>query len=347
MGVVRGYIFPALRILVWGLIAISLVWLAFFRADPPGDELTAQPSADVRPPLVGVTRGDISNTVSLTGQLSADPAVEVKITQAGEISTLFVDPGAAVAVGTPIAEVRYEREPINPPATSTAPDAPAPPATPSYRYVTITSTAVGTVGEVRVLAKQVVAVGDVLATVSPGTLSVSAPLTQADQLRLLAAPTAATVTVQGGPAPFGCAGLTIGVPDSAAAEPPQAPAPADPYAPPVDPGSAATGAIAACSVPPGTTVFAGMAATIDIEAGVALGALVVPVTAVEGSVSTGNVWVVDSDGAEPVLTPVGLGLTDGVMVEITEGLTEGAQILEFVPNAEPPIDGGTYFEYGG
>lgn len=343
MAVVRAYVFPGLRILIWAVIALSLVWLAFFRVDTSDDEVTATPSADITPPVVMVSRGDISNTVSLTGQVNADPAAQVKVTQAGEISALFVTPGAAVAVGTPIAEVQYEREPVTP-TTPTDPEAPAPPATPSYRYVTVSSTAIGTVGTLPVLLKQVVAVGDVLATVSPGTLSVSAPLTQADQLRLLAAPTAASVAVQGGPAPFACVGLTIGVP--VVSDPADSlPSPPDPYAPPIDPGSVATGAIATCAVPPGTTVFAGMAATIDVEAGVAAGALVVPVTAVQGSVSTGEVWVVESDGAEPVQTSIGLGLTDGSMVEVTEGLTEGAMILEFVPNAEPPIDGG--FGYGG
>ena len=340
MGAIRGYVFPALRLLVWGLIAISLVWLAFVRPAPSSDADAAQPSADVTPPLVTVVRGDISNTVSLTGQVSADPALEVKVTQAGEITKLFLGPGARVAVGTPIAEVRYEREPTTSPPTSTDPDAPASPARPSYRYATMTSTAVGTIGSVPVLAKQVVSVGDVLATVSPGTLSVSAPLTQADQLRLLAPPTAATVNVVGGPAPFGCAGLTIGVPETAAET---APAPPDPYAPPVDPSTQPTGAIARCSIPSGTSVVAGLTASIDVEAGVAAGVLVVPVTAVQGTVGTGNVWVVESEGGDPVQTPVVLGLTDGLMVEIKEGLSEGVQILEFVPDADPPLDSG----YGG
>lgn len=335
MGAVRGLVFPAVRLLIWALIAVSLVWLAFVRPDPSSNADTAQPSADVRPPLVTVVRGDIRNTVSLTGQVNSDPAVEVKVTQGGEVNKLFLSPGAPVAVGTPIAEVRYEREPTSPPPvpTSSDPDAPASPVTPSYRYATITSTAAGTLATVPVLAKQVVSVGDVLATVSPGTLSVSAPLTQADQLRLLAVPTAATVSVPGGPAPFGCANLSIGVPEGA---PQTAPSTPDPYAPPADPNSAPTGAIATCSIPPGTTVVAGLAATIDIEAGAVSGVLVVPVTAVEGSVATGNVWLVPGEGAEPVLTEVVLGLTDGVTVEVTEGLTEGAQILEFVPNAEPP-----------
>ncbi len=263
-------------------------------------------------------------------------AVEVRITQAGEINKLFVSPGATVAVGTPIVEVRYEREQTTPPPSTDPDEPPTTPTAPSYRYVTVTSTAAGTVATVRPLLRQVVAVGDVLATVSPGTLSVSAPLTQAQQLRLLTPPTAANISVQGGPAPFPCVGLTIGMPPDAEA-PEQAPP--DPYAPPPDPGSTPTGSIAKCAVPPGTTVFPGMAASIDIEAGLAAGVLVVPVTAVEGSVANGNVWVVGAEGGEPVMTPVVLGLTDGFMVEIKEGLTEGDQILEFVPNSEPPMGG--------
>ncbi len=40
-----------------------------------------------------------------------------------------------------------------------------------------------------------------------------------------------------------------------------------------------------------------MGAMIDVEAGVSAGVLVVPVTAVRGTVATGNVWVLDV-GAE-------------------------------------------------
>lgn len=343
MGVVRGYVFPAVRILLWAVIALSLAWLAFFRADAPTDDRSAQPSADVTPPMVTVARADIHNTVSLNGQVSADPAVEIKVTQAGEISKLFLGPGATVAIGTPIAEVRYEREATTTQPPVTGPEAPPAPVTPSYRYVTVSSTAAGTLATVGMLVKQQVAVGDVLATVSPGTLSVSAPLTQGDQLRLLAPPTGAMLNVQGGPAPFACIGLTIGIPETT---PETVQTPPDPYAPPMDPNSTPTGAIARCAVPPGTTVFPGMAATIDIEAGVAAGVLVVPVTAVEGSVSTGNVWVVESEGVEPVLTQVVLGLTDGLMVEVREGLTDGTQILEFVPNAEPLTGGAMGVEIG-
>ena len=47
-------------------------------------------------------------------------------------------------------------------------------------------------------------------SISPGTLSITATLTQAQQFRLLTPPGTAEVDVQGGPAPFTCTGLTLG-----------------------------------------------------------------------------------------------------------------------------------------
>jgi hypothetical protein len=66
-----------------------------------------------------------------------------------------------------------------------------------------------------VLVDQVVAVGDRVAGISPGTLSVTATLTQDDQFRLLAPPSSAQVEAQGGPAPFTCTDLTLGAPAAA------------------------------------------------------------------------------------------------------------------------------------
>jgi multidrug efflux pump subunit AcrA (membrane-fusion protein) len=98
-------------------------------------------------------------------------------------------------------------------------------------------------------------------------------------------------------------------------------------------------------VPAGVTVFPGMAATVRIEAGVAQGVLVVPVTAVQGAVQKGNVWVVGDDGSQEQRA-VTLGLTDGELVEVRDGLSEGEQVLQFVPVSDDTVDepgmGGPY-----
>ena len=190
------------------------------------------------------------------------------------------------------------------------------------------------------LVDQVVAVGDTVGTISPGTLSVTATLSQADQFRLLAPPATAEVEVQGGPAPFTCTGLTLG---AAASDP--AARPDDGAVPQAPSGPARGGTTARCQVPAGMTVFPGMGATVRVEAGVAPDVLVVPVTAVQGSVQQGNVWVVGADGAQEERA-VTLGLTDGEQVEVREGLTEGEQVLQFVPvpddTVQDPMMGGPY-----
>ena len=56
-----------------------------------------------------------------------------------------------------------------------------------------------------------------------------------------------------------------------------------------------------------------------------------PVTAVQGSVENGNVWVVAQAGAEPEERAVTLGLTDGENVQIVDGLKLGDTVLQFIP----------------
>lgn len=73
-----------------------------------------------------------------------------------------------------------------------------------------------------------------------------------------------------------------------------------------------------------------------------------PTTAVEGLSDNGNVWLVSDDGAEPVKHPVKIGLNDGAMVQIVEGVAEGDMVLEFVPGAPAPVDeGNVMYGFGG
>jgi multidrug efflux pump subunit AcrA (membrane-fusion protein) len=206
------------------------------------------------------------------------------------------------------------------------------------RTATVTAASTGQLTTLDVLVDQIVAVGDEVGAISPGTLSVTATLTQAEQFRLLAPPATAEVEVQGGPAPFTCTGLTLGAPPAADSNDATAGGPGE--------GSAggSGGTTARCAVPADVTVFAGMGATVRMQAGTAENVLVVPVTAVQGSVQTGNVWVVAGDGTEEERA-VTLGLSDGDRIEVREGLTEGEQVLQFVPvpddtPVEHPMLGG-------
>lgn len=346
MSAVRTLVFPALRLVVWAVIAVSLAVLAFGgggggssgNGAPTGGPV--QPTVTLTEPTVPVSRGTVLNTVTVDGVVAADAAVPVKATAAGTVRRLLVAQGASVAQGQALIEIRSETP--RPPLTGT--DAEGNPTIkerdPVVKVTTVLAPVAGSLTALGVLVDQIVAVGDVAGSISPGTLSVTATLTQAQQFRLLSPPGSAEVDVQGGPAPFPCTGLTLGA----------APASPDPggdlgAGPAPDQGGApATGGTTArCSVPPGTTVFAGMTASVAIAAGEATDVLVVPVTAVQGAVASGTVWVV-VDGGEPEERAVTLGLTDGEQIEVREGLTEGESVLQFVPVADDEIvEGGDGF----
>jgi membrane fusion protein, multidrug efflux system len=332
MSVVRTVVLPALRLLIWAVIAIALVVLAFRGGS--GDAAVVSgpgaPTLDLAAPPVPVSRGSITNTVSVTGTVVADPAVPVRATAAGTVRRLLVAEGATVTAGQALLEIRYEEE-LDPVVGTDAEGNPtSTPRPPRVRTVTVPAPAAGKLGTLDVLVNQIVAVGDEVGAISPSTLSVTATLTQAQQFRLLAPPATAEVQVQGGPAPFTCTGLTLGAPQTSDDDEPSA-------GPPVE-GAPGGGTTARCAVPAGVTVFAGMGATVRVQAGTAEDVLVVPVTAVQGSVQTGRVWVVAEDGTQEERA-VGLGLSDGDMIEVREGLTEGEQVLQFVPVPDDtPVD---------
>jgi multidrug efflux pump subunit AcrA (membrane-fusion protein) len=320
-------VFPALRLVVWAVIAAALVVLAFRGGDT--GETAAGPGAptlELNSPTLPVARGTVINTVSVTGTVVADSPVPLKATAAGTVRKILVPKGSGVTSGQAVLEIRYEEE-LDPVAGTDADGNPtSTPRPPRVRTATVPAPAAGTLTTLDVLVDQVVAVGDTVGSISPGTLSVTATLTQADQFRLLSPPATAEVEVQGGPAPFTCTGLTLGAPapNSGSSTDGGGGYPQDPST------GAGGGTTARCAVPAGTTVFPGMGATVRIAAGQADDVLVVPVTAVQGSVQQGNVWVVGADGAQEERA-VTLGLTDGEQVEVREGVSEGEQVLQFVP----------------
>lgn len=317
---VRRYVFPALRILVWAVIAVALVRIAFAGADVSTEAVGVEPTGQVVEPTVEATTATITNAVTVRASVVADPAVPVRATLAGTVSKLLVADGARVEVGTPVLEVRQETP--QDPITKTDPETGETTVTERKPKVVVEQVTATVAGQLSLptLKDQVVAVGDTVGQVSPGTLSVSGTLTPDQQYRLVGAPTEAQVTLKGGPAPFTCTGLRIG----AAAQPATPP---DPDAP----STTTPSGTVTCALPGDVTAFPGLGADLEIVNGTAADAVVVPVTAVQGTVQRGNVWVVASEGAEPELRAVGLGLTDGEVVQITEGLALGDQVMEFVP----------------
>ena len=323
MGVARRIVFPALRLVIWAVIAVALVKIAFAGSDIAAAEDPLRPSAQVVEPTVAVSTGTITNTVDVQGSVVADPPVPAKATLAGTVSKVIVPNGTAVVQGAPLLEITLET-PVEPTVT-TDPETGEQTTRenrPRVQRETVTAPVAGTL-TTTTLKGQVVAVGDTVGSVSPGTLSVTGTLTPEQQYRLLTAPTEAEVTLRGGPAPFTCTGLKIGPP----------PTGTDAGDGAVDPNTGqplVTSGTVTCAVPPGVTAFPGLGADLAITNGSAENALLVPVTAVQGSVQTGKVWVVLADGSQEE-REVALGLNDGEQVQITEGLAEGEQVLQFIP----------------
>lgn len=312
MGVVRKWVFPIVRILIFTAIAVALVKVAFF-ADPTGEANPDVPGAQIVDPQIAVALGTIKNDVTLSATVSADAAVPIKATLAGEVRKLLVGAGAAVDVGTPILTLRAE-----------VPSADG--STTSVKTVTVLSPVAGTVSSLTALVGQVFSVGDSVGQVAPPTFRASGSLAAEQLYRLTVQPTEAQVVIAGGPAPFTCTGLTISTP-LAGAE---------------GEGEGSAGPTVSCAIPADVRVFPGLTAQIIISGGSAEDVLIVPITAVEGIAETGNVYAVLDDGSTE-LRPVTLGLNDGINVEIVEGLEEGDLILQFVPGAaavDPGLNGG-------
>jgi len=334
--VVRRYIFPALRLLVWTVIAVALVRIAFAGADVSTQASGIEPTGQVVEPTVEATTGTITNAVTVRASVVADPAVPVRATLAGTVSQVLVADGAHVEAGTPVLEVRQEtpRDPI----TRTDPETGETTVTerkPKVVLEQVTAPVAGTLS-LPTLKDQVVAVGDTVGQVSPGTLSVSGTLTPDQQYRLVGAPGEAQVTLKGGPAPFTCTNLRIGA---------SAPTSAAPGSEPE--GTSTTSGTVTCALPGDVTAFPGLGADLEIVNGTAEDAVVVPVTAVQGTVQRGNVWVVATEESEPEQREVGLGLTDGEVVQITEGLELGDLVLQFVPvpSDDGDVDCGDPMQY--
>lgn len=365
MEAVRRYVFPVVWMVIFGLIAAALVRLAFFGDGSTGDpEGGATPTAQVdQYATVAVERGDIASVLTLPATVQADPASPMKATAGGEVTVLHVKNGDHVEQGDKVLEVRAPAEPTADPAGADA-AVPAAPAEATYHYTTLRAGAAGTVTGLDVVKGQTVAVGDVVASISPGTHAVVASLTPEQQLQLMDQDLHASTTVPTSPDPVACEAPRIQEKSASAdgATPPADQAAPDQSGPDQSgPGQSGTGqsgtdqaapdqtvpdqadpnasgsdssAALRCPVPAGTRIVPGLSLKVTVDLGSATGVLVLPTTAVEGEVSTGNVYVLDTPGGEPVAKPVTLGKRGDGKVEITGGLAEGDEVLQFVPGVE-------------
>lgn len=305
MAVWRRWVFPILMLVVVGAVAAALVKLAFF----PDETATAiEPAAQISDPVVAVERGDVVNALSLPGTIARDAAYPLKSEVDGTVTTVHVGEGQRVAAGQVLFTVK-RTDPV--------------------RTIDIAAPEAGDISEIAVVKGQPVSVGGELASLTPTRYHVLSTVQPVQLYRLLNAPTEASVTIPGGPAPFTCTGLSVQVAEDSTTS-------------------------VRCAVPAEQVVFPGLPATLDITVGTVSGALVVPTTAVKGGAGSGVVWIDAGDGAEPEERTISLGVSDGTMIEVTEGLEEGDMIRQFVPGIAAPVEeicyddgmGGEFCETG-
>lgn len=303
MGVWRAWIFPIIRIVIFAAIAAALVKVAFF-ADVAQVDDPAEPGAVIVEPQIAVERGTVSNDILLSGMVAADAAIPAKTTAEGKVRSIKVSQGQSVKKDAVLVVVWTEMFRDN--------------GTSWFKETLVKAPAAGIISSLPMVVNQFVSVGDIVAQVAPSSFHVSGPLQPEQLYRLVEQPAEATITIPNGPAPFACTNLVITTPLAGSED-------------------GASGPLVTCRVPADVRVFPGLMAEITLAGGIAEDVLVVPTTAVEGLADVGNVYFVLPDGTtEP--RPVVLGINDGMMVEIVEGLEEGDLILQFIPGA--PGDGG-------
>lgn len=326
MGVWRRVILPIVRVVLIAAIAVALVKIAFF-PDTSSDSAPATASASIEEPVVTAQLSSVQNALTVPASVRAGTPVDAKATLQGTVSELTVTVGQRVTAGERIGAVRQET-PVDP-VTRVAPDGTetVTPQKPKVVAEAIVAPAAGTISALSVIQKQDVAVGDVVAKITPDVFIVQGSLKPEDLYRLSSIPGEATVSLKGGPGEFTCTSLAIA--DAVAPDQASPSAGAD-----ASSGAEGGGATAlTCQVPADVRVFAGLTGALTIQAGSAENVVTLPTTAVKGNADSGSVWVQNADG-EAEERPVKLGITDGLQIQILEGVAEGDAVLEFVPGTD-------------
>lgn len=160
--------------------------------------------------------------------------------------------------------------------------------------------------------------GATAAVVRHGGLAVQIQVPAEQAYRVATAPTSAKTTIDGGPGGLECtlAG-TVSAPEEAGQGQEDS---ATPYS-------------ALCLLPLDTEAVPGLTARVGLQLETREDVLTLPLSAVSGRQSSGEVAVLSADGTVE-RRPVGLGVSDGTLIEITEGLAEGDEVTVAAPGFE-------------
>jgi macrolide-specific efflux system membrane fusion protein len=187
--------------------------------------------------------------------------------------------------------------------------------------IRVTSPSAGKVSSILVAPGDAVVKAETVATVVTHRFLAVATVEPALLYRLYEPPVSIRAQIDHGPAPFDCPLVSLGANSEGAA---------DPLAAPVQ---------LTCQVPASVRAFAGVRVRLGVVTGKADGALTLPVEAVAGAADSGVVTLLKPDGSR-VQRSVRLGLTDGLRVQIVDGLSAGDVVLD-PPAIDSELAGGT------
>ena len=323
-------VMSVLRLLVWTVIAVALVKFAFFPTTAQAEEAVLDPTAQYGQMTVTAETGTITNSISLEGTIRSDAATTVRASGGGAVTAVYAEDGQVVAQGDPILLIQREVPGEDTVTTDAEGNTTVTPGQSQWRNAWINAPAAGTL-QLTALMGQQFAIGDSLGSIQPPSFSAVATLTPDQMYRIQDVPDTATITITNGPAPFECSGLQVLTPKAGAESAGGGSTGGDASG---DEGASATSILATCAIPSDQKVFPGLQVRMDLVAGEAEDVQTLPATAVEGRFQTGYVYVPGDDPSEPKKVQVKLGLSDGERVEVTDGLGEGQEVLEFVPGEQ-------------
>lgn len=322
------YVFPSIRIFIWAIIAVALVKLAF-GVVPTDAETTPEiiPGSDFSAEAHTVGVGEIVSKVVVNASVVQDPSVEVKAIESGTVGYWAVNDGASVVKGQAIVEIRKpimsQREEdedgnvIEPYDTG------------RFSRHTVFSPIDGVVKFVAELDSETTK-STVVFSVNPGTLSIEGDLSPKDRYRLVENPKNAKIDLDGGPDEFTCKKVQVGS-DVVTAAFESGTEWDDETGEEVPATSEGNAVKLKCPAPKKVRLFAGLTGTMTITAGKVEDVVVVPVTAVQSNGTKGKVWAMDAVTGEETEREIVLGLSDGEIIEVTEGLTTGDTIRQYAP----------------
>ncbi|WP_049572227.1 efflux RND transporter periplasmic adaptor subunit [Nocardiopsis sp. SBT366] len=311
--------------LVLGLVGSGYFLLSSFGGSG-GEEFLGEAAVDVGGAPIDVELGTVSSLLVLDATVRPEPGKALKAPRGGTVTHLWLNDGDAVEQGAPILNVRVPADTAAATGEEDGDDAPA------FTEVSLYAPADGTIkgmGEVQV--GDVLEPGAAVATVAPDRFRAVATVPANDLYRLYDDPDDIMLKIDKGPPAAACAFISLGSAEGGA---PAGQGEEDEFPGGTEGGGG--GAELSCRVPTDLQVFDGVRGQMSVSTGEAEDVVVIPVTAVRGTSEEGEVLVVAEDGTEEP-REVSLGLSDGQLVEVTDGLEAGDTILDPVP-LDPRFD---------